>query len=87
MKKGAKQAKRLKMKDEWTITLRVANQGRFDFCVAFTMRLFALQSKQTFFRGVLFIVRAGNDVIKSDFMHTKRKTFPTKMKIAYILKS
>ena len=32
-------------------------------------------------RGVLFIVRAGSDIIKVDFMHTKRTTFPTKMKI------
>ena len=31
-------------------------------------------------RGVLFIVRAGNDIIKEDLMHTKRTTFPTKMK-------
>ena len=31
-------------------------------------------------RGVLFIVRAGNDIIKADFTHTKRTTFPTKMK-------
>ena len=32
-------------------------------------------------RGVLFIVRAGNDIVKADFMHTRRTTFPTKMKI------
>ena len=32
-------------------------------------------------RGVLFIVRAGSDIIKADFMHTKRTNFPTKMKI------
>ena len=32
-------------------------------------------------RGVLFIVRAGNDIIKADFMHTKRTNFLTKMKI------
>ena len=32
-------------------------------------------------RDVLFIVRAGNDIIEVDFMHTKRTTFPTKMKI------
>ena len=32
-------------------------------------------------RGVLFIVRAGSDIIKTDFMHTKRTNFPTKMKI------
>ena len=31
-------------------------------------------------RGVLFIVRAGNDKIKADFMHTKRTTYPIKMK-------
>ena len=32
-------------------------------------------------RGVLFIVRAGSDIIKTDFMHTKRTNFLTKMKI------
>ena len=32
-------------------------------------------------KGVLFIVRAGSDIIKTDFMHTKRTNFPTKMKI------
>ena len=32
-------------------------------------------------RGVLFIVRAGSGIIKTDFMHTKRTNFPTKMKI------
>ena len=32
-------------------------------------------------RGVLFIVRAGSDIIKADFMHTKGTNFPTKMKI------
>ena len=31
-------------------------------------------------RDVLFIVRAGSDIIKADFMHIKRTTFPTKMK-------
>ena len=31
-------------------------------------------------RGVLFIVRAGSDIIKTDFMHTKRTNFPTEMK-------
>ena len=31
-------------------------------------------------RGVLFIVRARNDIIKVDFTHTKRTTFPTEMK-------
>ena len=34
-----------------------------------------------YLRGVLFIVRAGSDIIKTDFMHTKRTTLPTKMKI------
>ena len=33
-------------------------------------------------RGVLFVVRAGNDIIKADFMHTKGTTFPTEMKIS-----
>ena len=33
-----------------------------------------------YLRGVLFIVRAGSDIIKTDFMHTKRTNFPTKMK-------
>ena len=32
-------------------------------------------------RGVLFIVRAVNDIVKADFIHTKRTTSPTKMKI------
>ena len=32
-------------------------------------------------RGVLFIVRTGNDIIKADFVHTKRTTLPTEMKI------
>ena len=29
-------------------------------------------------RGILFIVRAGNDIIKADFMHTKRTNVLTK---------
>ena len=36
-------------------------------------------------RGVSFIVQAGNNIIKADFMHTKRTTFPTKMKIGILL--
>ena len=32
-------------------------------------------------RGVLFIVQAGNDINKADFTHTRRTTFPIKMKI------
>ena len=32
-------------------------------------------------RGVLFIVRAGADIIKAKFMHTKRTNCLTKMKI------
>ena len=32
-------------------------------------------------RGVLYIVQAGNDIIKEDFVHTKRTIFPTEMKI------
>ena len=32
-------------------------------------------------RGVLFIVRAGNDIIKADFMHTRGTIFPSEMKI------
>ena len=32
-------------------------------------------------RDVLFIVRAANNIIKADFMHTKITTLPTKMKI------
>ena len=31
-------------------------------------------------RGILFVVRAGSDIIKADFMHTKRTTFSTEMK-------
>ena len=32
-------------------------------------------------RGVLFIVRAGGDIIKAEFMHTKKTNCLTKMKI------
>ena len=32
-------------------------------------------------RGVLFIVRAGGNIIKEEFMHTKRTNCLTKMKI------
>ena len=32
-------------------------------------------------RGVSFIVRAGKDIIKADFVHIKRTTLHTKMKI------
>ena len=32
-------------------------------------------------RGILFIVRAGNDIVKADLMHTKRTTFPTETRI------
>ena len=36
-------------------------------------------------RSVLLIVRAGNDISKADFTHTKRTTCPTKMKIGIYL--
>ena len=36
-------------------------------------------------RDILFIVRAGSDIIKADFMHIKRTTFPTKMKTGILL--
>ena len=36
-------------------------------------------------RGVLFIVRAGGDIIKTEFMHTKRTNCLTKMKIGIYL--
>ena len=36
-------------------------------------------------RDVLFIVRAGSDIIKADFMHIKRTTFPAKMKTGILL--
>ena len=36
-------------------------------------------------RDVLFIVREGSDIIKADFMHIKRTTFPTKMKTGILL--
>ena len=36
-------------------------------------------------RDVLFIVRAGSDIITADFMHIKRTTFPTKMKTGILL--
>ena len=32
-------------------------------------------------RGALFIVRARNNIIKADFVHNKKTTFPTKTKI------
>ena len=32
-------------------------------------------------RGVLFIVRAGGDIITAEFMHTKRTNCLTEMKI------
>ena len=32
-------------------------------------------------RGVLFIVRPGGDIIKAEFMHTKRTNCLTEMKI------
>ena len=34
-----------------------------------------------FLRGVLLIVRAGGDIIKAEFMHTKRTNCLTKMEI------
>ena len=37
--------------------------------------------KDEMLRCVLFIVQAGNDIIKADFVHIKRTTLPTKMKI------
>ena len=36
-------------------------------------------------RDVLFIVRAGSDIIKADFMHITRTTLPTKMKTGMLL--
>ena len=45
------------------------------------MFLVNIVSKGTSLGGVLFIVRAGNDIIKADFVHNKRTTLPTKMKI------
>ena len=36
-------------------------------------------------RGVLFIVRAANNINKADFMHIRRTTFPNKMKIGVYL--
>ena len=37
--------------------------------------------------GVLFIVRAESDIIKVDFVDTKRITFPTEMKIGIRLET
>ena len=34
---------------------------------------------------VLFVVRAGNDIMKGDFIHTKRTTFSAKMKVGICL--
>ena len=42
-------------------------------------------SNRKFLRDVLFIVRAGSDIIKADFMYIKRITFPTKMKTGMLL--
>ena len=42
---------------------------------------FKVQAEGELLRGVSFIVRAGNDIIKADFKHTMRTTFPTEMKI------
>ena len=46
---------------------------------------FDLNSVEDYLRDVLFIVRAGSDIIKADFMHIKRTTFPTKMKTGILL--
>ena len=42
---------------------------------------FERKGQISLFRGVLIIVRARNNIIKADFMHTKRTAFPSKMKI------
>ena len=46
---------------------------------------YSFNDKQLFtankLRGVLFIVRAGGDINKAEFMHTKRTNCLTKMKI------
>ena len=44
------------------------------FCISFEV-----------LRDALFIVRAGSDIIKTDFMDIKRTTFPTKMKTGMLL--
>ena len=36
------------------------------------------ESRIRYLRGVLFIVRAGGDIIKAEFMHTKRTNCLTK---------
>ena len=57
--------------------------------ILFSIKVFLLVTKhkpeaieqQGELRGVLFIVRAGGDIIKVKFMHTKRTNCLTKMKI------
>ena len=48
---------------------------------ALAFELFSWTWFSRYLGGVLFIVQAGNDIIKADFTHTKRTTFPTEMKI------
>ena len=49
------------------------------------VRFLVLSSSKSSLRDVLFIVRAGSDIIKADFMHIKRTTFSTKMKTGILL--
>ena len=42
---------------------------------------FKLFKNMSILRGVLFIVRAGGDIINAEFIHTKRTNSLTKMKI------
>ena len=50
----------------------------------FTEAIFKMPQISKHFSAML--VRAGNNVIKAAFMHTKRTTFPTKMKIGIHVK-
>ena len=58
----------------------MADQERSEFYVVFTMILCVLELLEVL-RGVLFIVRAGGDIIKAEFIPTKRTNRLTKMKI------
>ena len=58
-KAGAKDgvAGHLKNLEKWTITLKMADQGKSDFSVVFTMSLCALQLKQASTSFLFQIIR------------------------------
>ena len=59
------------------LVLRPALQKELHFLVSLGITKF-----HEFLRGVLFIVREGSDIYEAYFMHNKRTTFLTKMKIS-----